>query len=251
MGPAFGVKKAILKEAPKSVFLAIDMSGSMKTTDISPNRFEFAKLKMAELAESLKNTKIGLIIFTSEAYIHAPLTSNIENVKLYLNLLNQKQIEDKGTNLLSPILLAEKKFSQNQTKIGESNILVIFSDGGNYQQELSSITDSINNPNYKIYTCGVGKKNNSYIRIAGSKINTKLEPTFLTEIAQYFQGKYFELSSYQSDIKLLANAINDIKSNQNDQKNTDYENNKYFYFLLTALILLIIDILISINIITI
>lgn len=251
MGPAFGVKNAILKEASKNVFLALDLSGSMKTSDLAPNRFEFAKLKMLELVSALKNTKTGLIVFSSEAYIHAPISADIENVKLYINLISNKQIEDKGTNLLSPILLAKEKFNQLQLSKDESNILVVFSDGGNYDKQLTSITDSINNPNFKIFTCGIGKKNNTYIRVAGLKVNTKLESNLLEEIAQNFQGKYWEFSSYQSDVKSLSKAINEIQSNQSDRKNTDYENNKYFYFLLIALILLILDILISINIITI
>jgi Ca-activated chloride channel family protein len=250
MGPAFGVKNAMQKEAPKNVFLAIDMSASMQSTDIAPNRFELAKRKMLELVDALKNTKTGIIAFSSEAYIHAPISSDNENIKLYINLLNLELLEDKGTNLSAPILLAEEKFNQMQLSKDASNILVIFSDGGNYSLELSSITDSIGNASFNVFTCGIGKKNNSFIKAAGTKVNTKLESTLLIDIAQYFQGNYYELSSYQSNVKSLSTAINNIKSNQIDQKRTDYENNKYFYFLLIALILIILDILIPINIIT-
>lgn len=250
MGPAFGVRKTIQKEAPKNVFLAVDMSASMQTTDIAPNRFELAKRKMLELAESLNNTKIGIIIFSSEAYVHSPISSDIENIKLYINLLNLNLLEDKGTNLSAPIVLAQEKFDQIDRSNSEPNVLVIFSDGGNYTLDLSSITDSIDQTDFNIFTCGIGKRGNSFIKVAGKNVNTKLETSLLIDIAEHFRGAFYELSSFQSNIKPISSAINEIKSNQTDQKGVDYENNKYFYFLLLALILLILDILIPINIIT-
>jgi len=78
---------------------------------------------------------------------------------------------------------------------------------------------------------------------------TKLNPTSLKETARETGGKYFEISNINNEIDELISEINRIKGDVIESKTIDVTVNKYFYFLFTALLLMIIDFSIKLKII--
>ncbi len=78
-----------------------------------------------------------------------------------------------------------------------------------------------------------------------SRINTKS----LKKIASDTGGKYFEINDSKNDVDRLINSINDIEGELRDSKQVDTKSNKYFYFLMAALLLMLFDALISVKVI--
>jgi Ca-activated chloride channel family protein len=64
-------------------------------------------------------------------------------------------------------------------------------------------------------------------------------------------GQYFEINESRNDVNKLINTINKIEGEMRDARTVDVSANRYFYFILAALILFILDILISIKTVTI
>ena len=62
-------------------------------------------------------------------------------------------------------------------------------------------------------------------------------------------GKYFEINSSKNDVERLINSINDIEGELRDSKQVDVAANKYYYFLAIALLLMLIDSLLTIKVI--
>src|ERR1039457_2312885 len=58
------------------IILAVDISGSMLSEDFKPNRIEAAKDVATEFIDGRPNDRIGLVIFSGEAFDLCPLTSD-------------------------------------------------------------------------------------------------------------------------------------------------------------------------------
>lgn len=67
-----------------NIMLALDVSASMLSDDVEPNRIEAAKAVAREFISSRPNDNIGLTIFAGEAFTQCPMTT--DHVSL-LNLL--------------------------------------------------------------------------------------------------------------------------------------------------------------------
>ena len=85
----------------------------------------------------------------------------------------------------------------------------------------------------------------------GNDVVTKLNSNSLKETASYTGGKYFEISNEMNQTDNLISGIVNIKGDYIESKTVDVTENKYFYFLFSALILMLIDFTFSFKIISI
>jgi len=58
----------------RNLIIAIDVSRSMETADVTPSRLEEARSAAYELIDALPTDKIGLMVFSGEADLVVPLT---------------------------------------------------------------------------------------------------------------------------------------------------------------------------------
>ena len=80
---------------------------------------------------------------------------------------------------------------------------------------------------------------------------SKLNAGSLKLLASKTDGEYFEINESRNDVSKLINTISKIEGQMRDARVVDASANRYYYFLLAALILLVLDILISVKTITI
>ena len=85
----------------------------------------------------------------------------------------------------------------------------------------------------------------------GNEVVTQLNSTSLKKLASDTGGKYFEINESKNDVDRLINTINLIEGELRDTKQVDAKSNKYFYFLVFALVLLLLDVLVTIRVINI
>ncbi|MCA6410146.1 MAG: aerotolerance regulator BatB, partial [Cytophagales bacterium] len=60
-------------------------------------------------------------------------------------------------------------------------------------------------------------------------------------------GQYFEINDSKNDVSRLISTIGKIEGELRDARIVDVSANRYFYFLLAALVLLALDLLVSIR----
>ena len=58
------------------IVMSIDVSGSMLTRDLKPNRLEALKRVASEFVEARPNDRIGLVVYAAESYTKTPVTSD-------------------------------------------------------------------------------------------------------------------------------------------------------------------------------
>ena len=89
----------------KTMILAVDVSGSMRATDVAPSRFAAAITAVRTFVEQQpRNTRVGIVSFAGAASLVQPPTSNREDL---LDALGRMQLQ-RGTAVGSGILVSLK-----------------------------------------------------------------------------------------------------------------------------------------------
>ncbi len=259
LGPSFGDIKKEIKAIGKDIYFAIDLSASMDATDINPSRLEKVKFEFVSILKNFNSDRVGLIVFSEEAFLQCPLTYDQNAVKLFMETLSTSSIAMGGTNLNAPLALAYSKLVVNNgtvEPIGKAKILVLITDGEHLNEQHSDEwLLKIKKAGIKLFILGVGTAKGSKIPTAdgfkrdysGQFVVSSVNETRMKEMCALSGGKYFELSAETNEIKNLVNKIAKEEGTFNGSRKIESAANKYFYFLFIALIFLVFDILISVK----
>lgn len=253
LGPSFGESKREVKSVGKDIFLLVDLSQSMNAHDVQPTRLEKVKYELKNIVEAFNSDRIGIIIFSSEAFMQAPLTFDQNALNLFIETLNSSLVPHGGTNFAPPLRMALEKLNEEESPVTrqKSKIIILISDGEDFGEESLKVAQEIDEQGIKLFTLGVGTESGSRIRVngvfkkdnEGNDVITKLDSKGLRKFATETGGQYFEISDTRNDVSRLINTINNIEGELRDTRQIDVSANRYYYFLGLALILLVIDFL--------
>lgn len=253
LGPLFGATKKKVKTIGKDIFIALDLSSSMNADDIKPTRLERVKFELKKLANTFPSDRLGLIIFSSEAYLQCPLTYDKGAFRMFIETLNTGLVPRQGTDFGPPLEMAYHKLlnAEEGEKPGNktSKIIVLISDGEDFGKNTQERADEIQNAGIKILTLGVGtragskiKNRNGYLTDRnGRVVVSHLKPDNLQEVAAESDGQYFEISAQKDQFDDLLSTIEGIKGQLQDTRTVDASANQYFYFLLAGMLLFLLD----------
>jgi Ca-activated chloride channel family protein len=260
LGPSFGDVKKELKAVGKDIYIAVDLSPSMNAYDIPPSRLEKAKYELKNMLKQFSSDRIGLIIFTSEAFLQCPLTSDHQALFQFIETLNTDLIENKGTDFAPALDLAREKLLSEKAEEKNMNAkaILLISDGENFGDKTLEAADRAKVSKIKVFTLGIGTEKGSKIPLKGGGfkknehngyIISSLQSESLKKVAEITGGRYFEINENTNETDHLINTISQIKGVVKEVRKADTAANKYFYFLLIALFLIIIDVMITVRVI--
>jgi Ca-activated chloride channel family protein len=257
MGPSFGAAKREVQSVGKDILICVDLSKSMDAFDITPTRLEKVKYEMKRIVAAFNSDRIGIIIFSSEAFMQSPLTYDQNALNLFIEAMSTSLVPSAGTDFGPPLRMAMEKLEQDESRISQtkSKIIVLISDGEDFGDETNDIAREIESKGLKLFTLGVGTETGGSIRSGsgyrtdreGNVIVSKLNAQSLQSLASRTGGKYFEINENRNDVARLINTINSIEGELMDARLVDVSANKYFYFLLIAVILLALDVLVHVK----
>lgn len=251
-----GSKMEEVKREGIDMFFCIDISNSMNAEDIAPNRLERSKQAINNIINQLRGDRIGIIIFAGNAYVQLPITTDYAAAKLFLSTINTSLIPSQGTEIGSAINLAIKSFGNSEN----SKAIIVISDGEDHENgDAVKAAQEAAKLGIKIYTIGMGLEDgapiplyNQYGKRTGYKkdregniVITKLDDNMLRQIAEIGDGIYRRASNSNVGLDEIIDEINKAEKTEIDSKIfTDYED-QFQWFLGVAIILLIMEILIS------
>ncbi len=258
LGPTFGDSKKEIKSIGKDIMICVDLSKSMEAFDVQPTRLEKVKFEMKKIVESFNSDRLGVIIFSSEAFMQCPLTFDQNALNLFIETMNTSLVPSTGTDFAPPLSLALKKLTEQENTTGnqqKSKVIILISDGEDFGDQTNQIAKEIEDKNIKLFTLGVGTEKGSQIYSGrgyktdqtGNAVISKLNAASLKTLASNTGGQYFEINESRNDVSRLINTISKIEGELRDTRLVDVSANQYFYFLLTALVLLIFDLLVQIK----
>jgi Ca-activated chloride channel homolog len=253
--PQVGTKMQEVKQTGIDVYILLDVSRSMQAEDIKPNRLEKAKYQISNLIQKLRGDRIGLIIFSGEAYIQFPLTTDYSAANLFLSAVDFNSVPQPGTAIASAINMAVQSFDSATT----DKAIIIITDGEDHEGDIDKAVEDATDKDIKIYTIGLGSPDGVPIPVfdnRGNKVGfkqdsdgqtvlTKLDETILKKIAKDGNGKYYQGNNYEDYLDKIYNDLSKLEQSEfGVKKVTDYED-RFYYFLIPAILLLLIEIFIT------
>ncbi|MEP7256674.1 MAG: VWA domain-containing protein [Ferruginibacter sp.] len=234
------------------IMIALDVSKSMLAQDVKPNRLERAKQALGKLIDNLDNDRIGIVVFAGRAYLQMPLTGDHGAAKMYLSSASTEVVPTQGTVISDALKMCYSAFNSKEKKY---KTVILISDGEDHDEGALKIAEQMAQDGVIINTVGIGSPQGSNIIDEltgeikkdnnGNTVITKLNEEELKKIAEKGNGTY-QLFNNTDDLvtKLQAQLGNMDQRTITEDSLVNYKN--YFpYFLAAALILLVIEILVS------
>lgn len=223
------------------IMLVIDISESMQIEDFKPNRLEAAKQVAENFIMGRFQDRIGIVIFSGDAYSLSPLTTDYDLLSSYLKDINFDMIESRGTAIGSALAVATNRMRESSTK---SKVLILLSDGDNTAGNIDPLTaaELADAYNIKIYSIAVGKEG----RVPFGKdffgqpnyIENTLDETTLRKIAEIGNGQFYRVSD-NSALEQVFALIDEYE--KAEIKETRYKDTTDFYtvYLKWAIVLML------------
>jgi len=206
----------------RSLMFAIDLSGSMATTDWTidgkrASRWDAVKNVMAEFIERRKGDRIGLIVFGTQAYLQVPFTSDLNVVNKYLQEL-EVGMPGERTAIGNAIGLVVRLFEADSV---ERKVLILLTDGVDSGSEINPVqaaraaaADSV-----VIYTIGIGDPTSNLFEV---------DETMMKQISKDTDGKYF-LAMDEKQLDEVYNTLDELEPIEYEEESYRPATLLYFY----------------------
>ncbi|MEM1218898.1 MAG: VWA domain-containing protein, partial [Bacteroidota bacterium] len=122
------LKEEDIKAEGIDIFLVMDLSNSMLAQDFKPNRLEVSKDVALEFVDKRAFDRIGLSVFSGEAFTQCPLTTDHRVVKEFLRNLSVNMLTEQGTAIGMGLASAINRLKNSESK---SKVAILLTDGVN------------------------------------------------------------------------------------------------------------------------
>lgn len=244
--PQIGTKQEKVKRQGIDVMIAVDVSNSMLSEDVKPNRLLRAKNFVSNFIDELSNDRLGMIVFAGRGYLQMPLTVDYSAARMYLKTINTSLVPTQGTNIAEAVNLANESFVEGDTK---HKALIVITDGEDNEGGTDEAIEEATRQGVKIFTIGVGTGNGGPIPSgrdykrdeAGNIVLSKMNQGMLKDLAAKGNGKYFQLGSGKDEIGAILKELGKIGTKDFDELIfTDFDD-KYQWCLAIAAVLLLLE----------
>ncbi|WP_456322241.1 VWA domain-containing protein [Hydrogenimonas sp.] len=219
--------------------VAFDISRSMFSDDVYPNRFELAKRKFFDLLDVMKDARIGVIGFSSRAFLVSPLTHDFASLGYLVKHMGLEYVSLKGTDMMAPL-----EVTQALLKDRDKKALLIFTDGGD-TKDFSKEIEYARRHGIRVFVYAIGTKKGGVMKTQngvirdenGDIVITRLNPA-VKELAQKTGGVYMPFSLSSGDMRQMAEAIRQRVQAQKRKSHTIRDREELFYYPLALSLLL-------------
>lgn len=232
------------------IVLAMDVSGSMLAEDFKPNRLEAAKKVASDFIDGRKNDRMGLVVFSGEAFTQVPLTIDHGVLLKQLHAVKSGMVKD-GTALGDGLATAINRIKDSEAK---SKVIILLTDGINNMGAVDpqSAAEIAALYNIRLYTIGVGTKGlapypfrDQFGRTHYQNIPVELDEGLLTQMAQSTNdGQYFRATNKKS-LEKIFKQIDEMEKSKIDVTQYAQTKDEYQGWLILAALALLLEILLG------
>ncbi len=232
------------------IVMAIDVSASMLSRDLKPNRLAALKKVAAEFIDGRPSDRIGLVVYAGESFTKTPITTDKNIIQTALKGIKYKNGElVGGTAIGMGLATAVKRLKDSETK---SKVIILLTDGVNNAGFIEPQIASELAIEYgiKVYTIGIGTNGmasspyalNPDGTIMSRNMQVKIDEALLKQIATTTGGKYFRATNSKK-LAAIYEEINKLEKTEIEEfRYTNYEE-KFRIFVLFAGLLLLLEII--------
>ncbi len=213
------------------IMLAVDISRSMQIEDLSPNRLEAAKRVAIDFVNGRFQDRIGIVVFSGDAYSLAPLTTDYDLLRTYIRSMDFSLIDIKGTAIGSALAVVLNRMEESKAR---SKICILLSDGDSNAGNIDPHTAAELAASYgvKVYTIIIGKEG----RVPFGKdffgrtqyLENTVDESTMREIAAITGGRFYRAT----DNRALQQVFDEIDILEKSEiKESRYLNTADYYFI--------------------
>jgi len=248
--PQRGAKQQQATQESADVFIALDISQSMLAKDIAPSRLEYAKVFARKLVQALEGERVGLVFFAGDAFVQMPLSTDYNFLIQSLQSAEPDLITVQGTAIPLAIDLAAESFGEEP---GGGRALILITDGENHDEDAVARAEAAYEDGIVICAVGAGTTDGGPIPTGNSEfseykrdengdlVRTRLNEQLLLQLAQAGGGRAFNIKQNDAAVNAIKRIVDGLEKREITLRSyTEFES-YYQWFLLPALLLLLID----------
>ena len=255
-GPQWGREKIEASAVYSQAVIALDVSNSMLAQDFKPNRLESAKIMINMLLSQSLQQRLGLVAFTSKAYLQCPITTDTLALKSLTSTFSTTSVPVQGTSLAEALELSAQMLSP----YSGSKAVVLITDGeDHYPKDIQHAVSVARDNQIRVIAVGVGNAEGELIPIQsangkeykkdknGNPVLTKLNEKVLKDLAQQTGGVYIRYNGEQKTATDILDQLDQLDKTTNKTLKLFKYKNRYQIALIFALICLVAAILIPLR----
>lgn len=252
--PQIGSKLEKVQRKGADLVIALDVSNSMLSQDIRPDRLTRAVQGITKLIDRLEGDRIGIVVFAGKAYVQLPITTDYSAAKMFLSTISTQMVPTQGTAIGEAIELAVQSFQEDN----RSKAIIIITDGENHEGDALESAKIAVEKGIKIFTIGMGSPDGSPIPLfdsfgrqtgyktdrQGQTIVSRLDETTLQQLASAGNGIYVRASTGQDGLSRIIDEINSLEKQEIETRMFSEYEGRFRYFLAISLLLLVLEFLV-------
>ena len=230
------------------IMLAIDLSSSMLAQDFEPDRLSVAKSVASDFVEKREFDRIGLVVFSGEAYTQCPLTTDHKVVQDFLANLQSGLLQD-GTAIGMGLATAVNRLKDSPVK---SKNIILMTDGVNNSgyfkpEDAMALAKTLS---IKVYTIGIGSTGQAMSPVGRKADGTyvfgmvpvEIDEALLQNIATTTGGKYYRATNNR-ELEQIYAEIDRLEKSRIDVTSIKRRSEAFGDWVLAALCLIALEIL--------
>ncbi len=228
------------------IVLALDVSGSMLARDFKPDRLEASKEIARNFILKRPDDRIGLVIFSGEAFTQVPLTTDHAMIVDMFREIKSGMIED-GTAIGDGLATAVSRLKESDAI---SKVVILLTDGVNNSGSVDPMSAAEIAKLYgvRVYTIGVGSKGFAPYPVQTpfgtqmQQMKVQIDEELLKKIADETGGRYFRATG-NARLRQIFNDIDKLEKSKIDIQEFRKKYEMFLPFALLALGLFVLEIL--------
>jgi len=221
-GPSWQKQPSLVYNNQAGLVIALDLSLSMTSQDLTPSRLQRAKYKITDILKQQKNKNLALIAYAGDAHTASPLTRDIKTIQSMLPALDPYIMPAQGSNLIHLVEQATALFEQGKSKPRQ---LLLVTDGVE-PQDISLASEALKKADIQLAILAIGteqgapivKPNGQFFKDGqGNVIMPGLEWENLQALATTTQSRITKITNDDRDINYLIKD-NPLKASFEQQK---------------------------------
>jgi len=214
-GPVWEQQEVPVFQAQKAEIVLFDLSRSMWSDDIAPDRLTRARFKLSDLLSQSEGRQIGLIGFAERPYVVSPLTEDTSTVDAFVPSLSPDIMPVQGSRLDLAIDRAVALFEQASVQRGH---ILYVGDQSIGKQDIDAAMRA-REQGHRLSVLAVGTAAGKPLRdeqgqfiqdASGSIVVPQLDMAAMTDLARAGDGRAVTLTTNQSDLEQLASVRESI-----------------------------------------
>jgi len=214
--PLYGTSVREARQESLDLVIALDVSASMLAEDIAPSRLERARLAIFQLVEQRAGDRIGLVVFSGDAFLQCPLTTDRSAFRLFLDAAGPDLLATPGTDFANALLTAHSALADDgEAGPPRPRAVLVVSDGEDHEGRLGEAVDALRDEGVLLLAAGVGTEEGAPIPIyrGGQRVGFKTDATGAQVTSRLEEGVLRDIAGRDGLVRLGGgNGLAEISS---------------------------------------